>query len=504
MVLLQGNTYLKPVQVLDNNGNVIKANRVVKGEFVFGDLYKYYGDGGEVIWDSESSVFIVPLTEEDTFNLEGAVECQARLVLNDGSVSGSIPEGHYVYTSKSKTRLTEGGAGEESGELLTIKLLKEIGFGGTDNYPDLQNLPSINGVTLIGNKTTEDLGIVSEETDPTVPQHVKNITENNITDWDAKVEQAELDKTNSEVEDIKGVIAEIENKKADIEYVDKQVDDVREVAEGKTKSFTIETLTDLGTLLGIDTSIVANEYTITKTTINYNEQSIQLKQGDLFLIVDTGVPDYWVSVDDMKIYKMETTKVDLTEYVKNTDIATNAKVGLVKGASNFGTQIISDGSIAMVSANKTQITEKANDYRCITPRTLDYAVKVGMTTNQENWTEEEKASARTLINAVSTEDYATSTKGGVVKTSSQYGTGMTQGFIATIKASDAEIGEKSNLYKVITPKNLDYAVKTSITTNTETLTDEEKANAKSWLGVPQFTATQLEDGSYSLTINTEV
>lgn len=35
----------------------------------------------------------------------------------------------------------------------------EGGGSGTSNYNDLNNKPSINGVTLIGNKTTEDLGI---------------------------------------------------------------------------------------------------------------------------------------------------------------------------------------------------------------------------------------------------------------------------------------------------------------------------------------------------------
>lgn len=169
MALLQGNTYLKPVQVLDSNGNVIKANRVVKGEFVFGDLYKYYGDGGEVVWNNEANAFIVPLTEEDTFSLEGAVECQARLVLDDGSVSGSVPEGHYVYTSKSKTRLTESGAGEQSGELLQIKLLKELGTGGSGGS-----------------------GEIIEETDPTVPQFVKDITRQDISNWNNKANKGDI------------------------------------------------------------------------------------------------------------------------------------------------------------------------------------------------------------------------------------------------------------------------------------------------------------------------
>ena len=38
------------------------------------------------------------------------------------------------------------------------------GGGGTSNYNDLSNKPSINGVTLSGNKTSEDLNIKSVRT----------------------------------------------------------------------------------------------------------------------------------------------------------------------------------------------------------------------------------------------------------------------------------------------------------------------------------------------------
>lgn len=37
------------------------------------------------------------------------------------------------------------------------------GSGGTSNYNDLSNKPSINGVTLTGNKTSADLGIAGVE-----------------------------------------------------------------------------------------------------------------------------------------------------------------------------------------------------------------------------------------------------------------------------------------------------------------------------------------------------
>lgn len=54
------------------------------------------------------------------------------------------------------------------------------GGSGTSNYNQLTNKPSINGVTLTGNKTTSDLGIVEnvqadwDETDSTAPSYIQN------------------------------------------------------------------------------------------------------------------------------------------------------------------------------------------------------------------------------------------------------------------------------------------------------------------------------------------
>lgn len=64
--------------------------------------------------------------------------------------------------------------------------------GGTSNYQDLTNKPSINNVTLSENKSLSDLGIqpagnyLTSETDPTVPSYVKNITQENINSWNNK------------------------------------------------------------------------------------------------------------------------------------------------------------------------------------------------------------------------------------------------------------------------------------------------------------------------------
>ena len=215
---------------------------------------------------------------------------------------------------------------------------------------------------------------VEQESDPTVPGYVKSITEENIENW---------------------------NNKATTEYVDNQVNDVRNVAEGKTKSFTVSNLSNLGTLLGIDTSVIADEYTITSTTIIYKEQNINLKQGDLFLIVDTSVPDYWVSVDDMKIYKMETTKIDLTNYVENTDYATANKAGVIKVNTTYGFKMNADGTMYFLNANAAETEAKATTNRPLTPKHVDYIVKYGLIDNKLEWTDEQKEKARVLLDAVS-------------------------------------------------------------------------------------------------------
>lgn len=73
--------------------------------------------------------------------------------------------------------------------LITIKNLQDYfpeynpgggGGGGTTNYDQLSNKPSINNVTLTGNKTTSDLGIIEnvqadwDETDSTAPSYIQN------------------------------------------------------------------------------------------------------------------------------------------------------------------------------------------------------------------------------------------------------------------------------------------------------------------------------------------
>lgn len=90
--------------------------------------------------------------------------------------------GQNIKTINNQSILGEGNIIIESSE------------GGTSNYEGLENKPKINNIELNGNKTLEQLGIQPKgnyltsytESDPTVPSHVKNIKETDITNWNNK------------------------------------------------------------------------------------------------------------------------------------------------------------------------------------------------------------------------------------------------------------------------------------------------------------------------------
>ena len=56
------------------------------------------------------------------------------------------------------------------------------GSGGTTNYNDLLNKPSINGIDLVGNKTLADLKLLYEE-EITTASNSWNIQHNLNTEW---------------------------------------------------------------------------------------------------------------------------------------------------------------------------------------------------------------------------------------------------------------------------------------------------------------------------------
>ena len=123
-----------------------------------------------------------PLTPTDKQQMESAIQQNTDDITQlQNNKQDVLISGENIKTINNESILGSGNINIEGG-----------GSGGTSDYTHLTNKPSINNVTLNGNKSLNDLGIqpkgnyLTSETDPTVPTYVKNITQANITSWNNK------------------------------------------------------------------------------------------------------------------------------------------------------------------------------------------------------------------------------------------------------------------------------------------------------------------------------
>ena len=146
-----------------------------------------------------------------------------------------------------------------------------------------------------------------------------------------------------------------------ISEMDSEIADVEAIAKGRATGYVFDTLEDLDAWLSDETN------------------TANLVLGDNFYIRAVDVPDYWW--DGSAKQQLETQKVDLTEYVKNTDYATGTTYGVVKvmNTSNVSRGIVknaTDGVIQIACAGRVEMTNKLSYNRPITPVYQDYAVSV--------------------------------------------------------------------------------------------------------------------------------
>lgn len=113
----------------------------------------------------------------------------------------------------------------------------------------------------------------------------------------------------------------------------------------------------------------------------YNEYITILKDSEYF----------WEKIGD--------TKIDLTDYVKNTDYATTSKGGVVIVNNENGVGISENGVLQVVPATAAEIDDKTQGRKPIVPNTLDYAIEKGLGANSLIWTDTEKLNARNTIGA---------------------------------------------------------------------------------------------------------
>lgn len=95
-----------------------------------------------------------------------------------------------------------------------------------------------------------------------------------------------------------------------------------------------------------------------------------------------------------------TVEVNLEDYVKKTDYAGKNKVGLVQASGIHGIQIFGNGFVGISGANNSEVDNRST-YAPISAKIIDYAVMSALTESKNHeWTEEEKASALSNLDAV--------------------------------------------------------------------------------------------------------
>lgn len=73
-------------------------------------------------------------------------------------------------------------------------------------------------------------------------------------------------------------------------------------------------------------------------------------------------------------YALASDIPNLTDYIKNTDIATSTTNGIVKANGSGGIKVNSAGNISTVKASESDIDAKTNENKVIVPNNLNYAV----------------------------------------------------------------------------------------------------------------------------------
>lgn len=264
------------------------------------------------------------------------------------------------------------------------------------NYNDASNKPKINGKTLEGNKTLNDLGIdqdfVKTESDPTVPSYVKEITEQNITDWNNKAETTDIPtKTSDLTNDSNFAKTNTNNNFSAAQTINGTLtvngDIVQNGQSYESHAEQLFTKNDLiKTRDGAIGGLSDNELTGIEA-INYdgtNNGRLAFDNKGVARVGDVGDEQPLLTRDEEASLTtgqvlvwdgINLKAIGSSNYVKNTDYATTTKGGVIKTNTSFGNAMNNEGSLYLVRATTAQIDARSSKYNPIVPDNLDYAVR---------------------------------------------------------------------------------------------------------------------------------
>lgn len=143
-------------------------NKVKRAELTMHQFYTNVLVRNLVISDD---CFYIDLTEEDTYLFKPEkVRIQLKMVYPDGKVLATCIHERVIKNilNKELTTTLDIAESERDPEVINMHIEEEfINVDGTFDYNELINKPIINGTTLEGEKTLQDLGIV-------IPQSVED------------------------------------------------------------------------------------------------------------------------------------------------------------------------------------------------------------------------------------------------------------------------------------------------------------------------------------------
>lgn len=313
---------------------------------------------------------------------------------NKPKINGNTVEGN-------KTTSELGIPVYSAGENITISddyvISATGGGGGTSDYEDLDNLPKVNNVTLTGNKSLSDLGIQPAgdyALESEIPD-VSNFITKSVDDLVNYYKKSETF-TKQEVNNLISAITTL---------------DIRVVQTLPTEDISTTTI-----------------YLVPKTTAEANNAY------DEYIYVSNA----WEHIGS--------TEVDLTDYVKNTDYATNSTGGVFKVSSTYGLAM-SQAGILYGSGRTYAQYQSAGTNLIVAKGTLENVI--------------------TGKGLVSNTDYPDNGASGVIKVGASYGTGVssTGHLIGSIRtyanystAGDYMLISKGTLENALTGKGLNPIV----------------------------------------------
>ena len=205
-------------------------------------------------------------------------------------------------------RLIKKYAGTGSGESGGGNFFVEI---GTSDQYDANSDEQVSSVKLVVKLIEEG----KKETKKEVVTGIKGSSESSYRKGDVEINKANIGLEN--VDNTSDLNKPISN------ATKKALDDVIAIANGKTKTYVLSSATN--TTFNSNNDVVTFNWNGSLTTITGNiVNASSLSIGDIVLVTELNIPDRYVaSIEGITIsfYKMETSKVDLSEYATLEDLS---------------------------------------------------------------------------------------------------------------------------------------------------------------------------------------